>query len=455
MSANNFNTIGAGNPLNSSPAGAIFQVVPIPERNPTTADNAYNPGTEWQNSLTGQWFKLIETSFSGATWIPISSPTAGGIITVNSVGPNGSGNLTLASSGGTIAITNPSANTINLDLSGGSGAIDTILTDAGAPAVVPSGSGQVSLVGSGSIVTSGQGPGTTATVALTGLTNHAVLVGAGTSTITKLAVGNTGELLVGASAADPAFGTSANGDFTFTGSTAGAARTLTISQTDNTSGSSNAVSQITSGGASGGDAVQTFTVTGAQSWSHGIDNSASDDYVLSASTALGTTNVISATTSGILTYPLQSSFLAYLATGDSNVTGAGTAYTLGAGNALTVAQQGSGMAVTGVFTAPAAGWYQFNYNIKAQGLTAAMDTAISWVRINGANYYSGDQFITTAGASPFTTYSFRGSVVVQLAATNTVDVQLVVSNGVGDTVDILGGALTTANASFFSGIKVA
>jgi hypothetical protein len=86
-----------------------------------------------------------------------------------------------------------------LDISTGS--LDTLTTDD-STVVVPT-AGNINLKGSGSTTTSGSG--SNATVALTGLTNHAVLVGAGTTTITKLAVGTTGQVLTGASAADPAF----------------------------------------------------------------------------------------------------------------------------------------------------------------------------------------------------------------------------------------------------------
>lgn len=80
------------------------------------------------------------------------------------------------------------------------------LTTADAVVVVPV-AGNIDLVGSGSITTTGAGD--TATVTLTGLTNHNVLVGAGTSTITKVAPSATaGVALVSTgAAADPAFGT--------------------------------------------------------------------------------------------------------------------------------------------------------------------------------------------------------------------------------------------------------
>lgn len=49
------------------------------------------------------------------------------------------------------------------------------------------------------------------------LTNHGVLVGAAASAITQLSVGTTGQLLVGATGADPAFGTTLAGNYTLSG----------------------------------------------------------------------------------------------------------------------------------------------------------------------------------------------------------------------------------------------
>ncbi len=68
-------------------------------------------------------------------------------------------------------------------------------------------SNNLNLLGSGSITTTGSG--STVTTALTGLTNHAVLVGAGTSTITKVGpTATSGQVLQSAgSSADPAFST--------------------------------------------------------------------------------------------------------------------------------------------------------------------------------------------------------------------------------------------------------
>jgi len=80
------------------------------------------------------------------------------------------------------------------------------LTTADLTIVIPS-SGNIDLVGSGSITTTGSGD--TATVTLTGLTNHNVLVGAGTSTITKVSPSATSgiPLVSAGSSADPHYST--------------------------------------------------------------------------------------------------------------------------------------------------------------------------------------------------------------------------------------------------------
>ena len=116
---------------------------------------------------------------------------------------------------GTVAV-GYSAPNITLDVTGGSSAIEKFLPNSGTSPVVPDGSGQVSLVGVGSITT--VGGLNSLTTELTGLTNHSVQVGAGTTTLTQLAVGTNGQVLIGANSADPAFAslTSSDGSVTFT-----------------------------------------------------------------------------------------------------------------------------------------------------------------------------------------------------------------------------------------------
>lgn len=92
-------------------------------------------------------------------------------------------------------------------LKGGTEAIDSFQPDSGTNPVVPNASGLVVMAGSGSITTVGSL--NTLTFQLTGLTNHAVLVGAGTTTITKVGpTATAGQVLQSAgAAADPAFST--------------------------------------------------------------------------------------------------------------------------------------------------------------------------------------------------------------------------------------------------------
>lgn len=95
-------------------------------------------------------------------------------------------------------------------LAGGSEAVDSFSPDSGTDPVVPTAAGLVNDKGSGSITTVGSL--NTITTQLTGLTNHAVLVGAGTTTITKLGVGTNGQVLLGSTAADPVFATLTSSD---------------------------------------------------------------------------------------------------------------------------------------------------------------------------------------------------------------------------------------------------
>ena len=109
--------------------------------------------------------------------------------------------------GGTGVTVTPGAGSVTVSLSGGGSAIDSLTPNSGTSPVVPDGNGNVGLTGSGSTTTVG---GTnTLSVELTGLTNHAVLIGAGTSTITKVGpIAATGAVLQSNGvSSDPGFST--------------------------------------------------------------------------------------------------------------------------------------------------------------------------------------------------------------------------------------------------------
>ncbi len=134
-------------------------------------------------------------------------PPGGGVQTITgnsggAVGPDLSNNVNLLGTGSISVVGNPGTNTLTITPSG---AIATsFVEDTGS--ATPS-SGIINDLGSGSITTTGSG--NTITTSLTGLTNHAVLIGAGTTTITKLGpTATAGQVLQSAgAAADPAFST--------------------------------------------------------------------------------------------------------------------------------------------------------------------------------------------------------------------------------------------------------
>ena len=137
-----------------------------------------------------------------------NTPT--GKVTTNGqllIGSTASPNIqvgTITSPGGTVSIGYSSPN-ITIDVTAGSTVVETLTGNTGG-AIAPV-SGNINTVGTGSITVVGSG--NTLTTELTGLTNHALLVGAGTTTITKVGPSaTTGQILQSqGSTTDPAFST--------------------------------------------------------------------------------------------------------------------------------------------------------------------------------------------------------------------------------------------------------
>jgi hypothetical protein len=89
------------------------------------------------------------------------------------------------------------------------GAVDFIQGNTGGP-VPPNFANTIFLVGSGNINVAGNAG--TSTVTLVGTTNHAVQVGNAGGSLTSLGVGTDGQVLIGATGADPAFATITSSD---------------------------------------------------------------------------------------------------------------------------------------------------------------------------------------------------------------------------------------------------
>ena len=148
----------------------------------------------------------LVTASGTAAFNSINSATAGTIVQSQGTGmyPTFS-TATYPATAGTSGnvLTSDGTNWLSQSASS-SGAITTITGNSGG-AQTPT-TGNFNILGTGSITS--VGTASTETIQLTGLTNHAILVGAGTATITKLALGTAGQVLQsGGASADPVYST--------------------------------------------------------------------------------------------------------------------------------------------------------------------------------------------------------------------------------------------------------
>lgn len=95
---------------------------------------------------------------------------------------------------------------------------------------------------------------------------------------------------------------SMDGNLAVSRSADGADVTSSVSNTSNTA-SSDAVFDVQVAGGSAGDPYVKYTVSGVQNWSHGVDNSDSDKFIISAADVLGSNNRLTITTGGTVTIP--------------------------------------------------------------------------------------------------------------------------------------------------------
>ncbi|OGT44273.1 MAG: hypothetical protein A3F13_02585 [Gammaproteobacteria bacterium RIFCSPHIGHO2_12_FULL_40_19] len=235
------------------------------------------------------------------------------------------------------------------------------------------------------------------------------------------------------------------------GANSGATNTLTVDNASNTA-SSAALVNLTVGGTSAGDAFETFTVAGTTNWSLGVDNSDSDAFVIAASTALGTTNVMRASTAGEINYPLQPAFLAQLSTTELDVAG-NTNGTFDISFDTEVFDQGGNFSTsTFRITAPVTGRYYLSTYITILQLTAAM--VAGYIRFATSNrniilcQYNAGLIRTVAGTADTATQG--GSCLCDMDAGDTSTTQIYLNGGVGKTADANGG---TAGC-FYSGYLV-
>lgn len=198
---------------------------------PNANDNQnFNLGAIWLNTTTQAIFMLTSLAKGIAVWTELSTGPAG---TVDSL------------TGNDAVVVSPLAGNINVVGDG------TYVTTAGTPNTLT-----VSLVShsvtlsNGSNITVTGSPlslGGTATIAVSGTTNHAVQIGNVGGSLTSLSVGTNGQVLIGSTAANPSFVTP----------TAGTGLSITTNATTLAYALSTPVSV-----ANGGTGASTFTANG-------------------------------------------------------------------------------------------------------------------------------------------------------------------------------------------------
>jgi len=261
-----------------------------------------------------------------------------------------------------------------------------------------------------------------------GTTNRLTITPAGIVTVPNALNAGSGTMIVPGSNSAPLQASQSN---------SGNAVFVPISNTSNTA-NSHAQLLLAVGGTSGGD-PKIVMQGGATSWGLGSDTSATNLFTICTGGNLGSNNVLTATTAGEVSMPLQPAFLAYLATSDLDVTGNGATYTLGSGNALTeVFDQNSDFNTNGTFTAPVGGRYNLAAGLQIEQLTSAMTFGSSII-------------VTSNREMPFFACNYAAIRGVTLApdliivsssgffdmdAADTAVVKLIIFGGVGDTADV-------------------
>lgn len=215
------------------------EVPHIDVRAPASTDILYPIGKSWIDSVGLAAYALAGLSTSAgvtsATWITTGGGT-GAVATLT--GDTGTaipaaGNIKIAGTADQIT-TAASGSTVTLSLAGpytpATYTAHGVLIGEGAGSIVATAAGTTGQVLIGS---TGADPAFGALGVNSGLTAHGVLVGEGNSAIAALAVGATGTLLAGATGADPAF----TGSPSVSGSlTAGTAITATLGNITATNG---------------------------------------------------------------------------------------------------------------------------------------------------------------------------------------------------------------------------
>lgn len=374
---------------------------------------------------------------------------------------------------------NGDATWMQLAIGSGVPGVDALLTDDGAPAVEPNGSGIIDILGGSGIITFGQDPSTAVTIAVDGsvvttqydsdsgsatptagvinllggtglstsaagnsvtttldtpvvvanggtgratLPDNQILVGSATAGIDTVNAGTVGQLLVGVTGAIPSFGNSAEGDFTFIRNTAGK-RELNITNTNDDNSGSVSTVRIIMGGIAGGLPYLSIEKTANRFWAIGMPNTTNEDLVTRTNPTTATpgtgTECQRISVDGDVNFVSTPCFSAYLATSDDNATGDGTSFILGSGNSLTeVFDQGSNFDnTTGTFTAPVDGRYLFIAEFQVSLIDSSMNQGVSNFETSNRDWrFVFNSPKDMADLALFDRVWFQGSAIVDMDA---------------------------------------
>lgn len=183
-------------------------------------------------------------------------------------------------------------------------------------------------------------------------------------------------------------------------------------------------------GASGDSYIQ-FDINSTNEFRVGVDDDDGDAFKVAQGGALGSNDMFVMSAAGEMNMPLTSAFMARLLSDDLNRTGNGTTYTVGTNTAWTeIYDQAGDFATSGTFTAPVTGKYTFDASVLLGGFTSSHTAG--YMTFNASNRdvqvnYSNPYF-SAYGVTP-SFYSYSGSVTVDMDASDTMVVQVTVSNG--------------------------